>query len=65
MRERPEALLIQSDPVTFDKRALIIAFAASNQIPAFYAFADEAVDGGLAGYGVNLRKEYRRRPLCR
>ena len=49
MRERPEALLIQSDPVTFDKRALIIAFAASNRIPAFYAFADEAVDVGWLG----------------
>lgn len=59
MRERPEALLIIGDAVTFDKRGLIIAFAASNRIPAFYSFADEAVDGGLAGYGVNLRKEYR------
>jgi len=60
LRERPQALLSMGDPVTFDKRAAIIAFAAAQRIPAVYGFADEAVEGGLLGYGVNLREEYRR-----
>jgi putative ABC transport system substrate-binding protein len=60
MRERPQALISMGDPVTFDKRAAIIAFAAMQRIPTIYAFADEAVEGGLVGLGVNLREEYRR-----
>ena len=48
------------DPVTFDKRGAIIAFAAEQRTPAIYGFADEALEGGLAGFGVNLREEYRR-----
>jgi putative ABC transport system substrate-binding protein len=60
MRERPQALMSMGDPVTFDKRAAIIAFAASQRIPTIYAFADEPVEGGLVGWGVNLRGEYRR-----
>ena len=60
LRERPQALISTGDPVTFDKRAAIIAFAAAQRIPAVYGFADEAVEGGLLGYGVNLREEYRR-----
>jgi ABC-type uncharacterized transport system substrate-binding protein len=59
-RERPQALISLGDPVTFDKRAAIIAFAAAQRIPAIYGFADEAVEGGLVGYGVNFREEYRR-----
>jgi ABC-type uncharacterized transport system substrate-binding protein len=60
VRKRPQALISLGDPVTFDKRAAIIAFAAAQRIPAIYAFADEAIEGGLVGYGVNLREEYRR-----
>ena len=60
MRERPQALISMGDPVTFDKRAAIIAFAATQRIPTIYAFADEPVEGGLVGFGVNLREEYRR-----
>lgn len=60
VRERPQALISTGDPVTFDKRGAIIAFAAAQRIPAVYSFADEAVEGGLLGFGVNLREEYRR-----
>ena len=60
LRERPQALISMGDPVTFDKRAAIIAFAAAQRIPAVYGFADEAIEGGLIGFGLNLREEYRR-----
>ena len=56
LRDRPQALLSIGEPVTFDKRAAIIAFAAAQGIPAVHGFADEAVEGGLLGYGVNLRR---------
>jgi len=59
-RERPHGLIVLVDPVTSDKRAAIIAFASAHRIPAIYGFADEALEGGLVGFGVNLREEYRR-----
>ena len=58
--ERCEALLVLSDAVTFDLRAKVIAFAAEKKLPTFYQFAEEAYEGGLAAYGVNLLEEYRR-----
>ena len=60
LRLRPEALVVVVDPAAFDKRAAIIAFAAEQRIPAIYTFADEALEGGFAAFGVNLREEYRR-----
>ena len=59
-RERPQGLIVLVDPVTSDKRTAIIAFAAAERIPTIYGFADEALEGGLVGFGVNLREEYRR-----
>jgi len=58
--ERCEALLVLSDAVTFDLRAKVIAFAAEKKLPTFYQFPEEAYEGGLAAYGVNLFEEYRR-----
>jgi putative ABC transport system substrate-binding protein len=60
IRERPQALVSIVDPVTFDKRAAIIAFAAAQRLPAVYGYADEAIEGGLIALGPNLREEYRR-----
>ena len=60
IRERPQGLIVLVDPVTSDKRAAIIEFAAQHSIPAIYGFADEGLEGGLVGFGVNLREEYRR-----
>jgi putative ABC transport system substrate-binding protein len=60
VRQRPRALYVASDAVTFDKRATVIAFAAENRFPTVYFFVDEAEEGGLVAYGVSLRNEYRR-----
>ena len=60
IRGKYEALFVISDPVTFDRRASIIAFAAAHRLPSFHVFPEEAFDGGLAAYGSNLRAEYRR-----
>jgi len=60
IRERCEALLVLSDAVTFDLRAKVIAFSAEKRLPTFYQFPEEAYEGGLAAYGVNLLEEYRR-----
>lgn len=60
VREKCGALLVLADPVTFDNRATIIAFAAANRLPTMHLYVDEVLDGGLASYGINLREEYRR-----
>ena len=60
IRQRSQVLYVMPDPVTFDRRAEIIAFAAAKRLPAFYTYYEEAFDGGLAALGVNLREEYRR-----
>jgi putative ABC transport system substrate-binding protein len=60
LEDKPEALLVQTDPITFDLRSTIIAFALENRLPSFFGFTDDARDGGLISYGVDLRNEYRR-----
>jgi putative ABC transport system substrate-binding protein len=58
--QRSGALLILSDPVTFDHRAEIIAFAAEKRIPTFHQWSEETYEGGLANYGASSYEEYRR-----
>jgi putative ABC transport system substrate-binding protein len=60
LEDKPEALLVQADPITFDLRSTIIAFALENRLPSFFGFTDDARDGGLIAYGVDVRNEYRR-----
>ena len=60
VRERCAALLVLTDAVTFDHRAEILSFAAQKRLPTFHQFSEEAYEGGLAAYSVNLREEYRR-----
>ena len=59
LSERPGALSVVGDPVTFGQRALIIDFAAKNRLPSIYNFPEETADGGLMSYGVNLTHHFR------
>jgi putative tryptophan/tyrosine transport system substrate-binding protein len=53
-KERADALIVFPSPMLFSQYSRIVAFAASNRLPAMYA-AREAVEfGGLVSYGVNL-----------
>lgn len=54
-RERPDALVVYTTPITYSDRARIIEFAARQRLPAMFS-AREFVDaGGLMSYGPNLR----------
>ena len=58
-----DALFVLADATGFEQRKSIIDFAAARRIPASFSFTEEAEEGGLMAYGVNLREEYRRAAL--
>jgi ABC-type uncharacterized transport system substrate-binding protein len=57
---RPGALLVFADPLTYTRRAEIVATAARHRIPDAYAFREATDEGGLMSYGVNIPALYRR-----
>jgi putative ABC transport system substrate-binding protein len=59
-RERPDALIVQQDPLTFAQRARIADFAPKNRLPAISVFREFPEAGGLMAYGTNLADLYRR-----
>ena len=58
-RERPDALLISSDPLFITHRHRIIALMAQYAIPAMYGERQIALDGGLLSYGASIADVYR------
>ena len=61
LREKADALLFLPDePLFLTRRATIVELAAKHRLPAFYGAREFVDDGGLMGYGENLRTAYRR-----
>jgi len=60
IQQRPVALLVIADPLTYTRRREIAATAARNRIPAIYGFREATDEGGLMSYGVNIPALYRR-----
>jgi len=58
-RERPDALLIGTDPFLLGRRDQIVALANHYKLPAFYWSREFAVTGGLMSYGPNRTEPYR------
>lgn len=58
--ERVSALLVIADPLVANNRARIVAFAATNRLPAIYPYGTFADAGGLMSYGANLSDLHRR-----
>jgi len=58
--EKVQAILVQGDPVSFDRRAAIASFAAAHRLPTAHLWRDEVAEGGLMAYGLSIYKEYRR-----
>jgi putative ABC transport system substrate-binding protein len=57
--EHAEAFIVLPSPMLFSQHERIVAFAASNRLPAIYQ-AREFVDaGGLMSYGANLGELFR------
>ena len=58
--ERVPALLVIADPLVADNRDRIVAFAATNRLPAIYPYRTFVDAGGLMSYGVDLSDLSRR-----
>jgi putative ABC transport system substrate-binding protein len=58
--QRPDALLVGSDPFFVNRREELVVLAARIGVPAIYPFREFADSGGLISYGTNLANAYRR-----
>jgi ABC-type uncharacterized transport system substrate-binding protein len=52
-RERPDALFMVTDTLTYRNRKRILEFADAHRIPAMYEFASLVREGGLISYGAS------------
>jgi putative tryptophan/tyrosine transport system substrate-binding protein len=59
-RERPDALLVLSDGLTFRHRAEIIGWAADTRVPAMYELREYVEGGGLMAYGPRRPELFQR-----
>jgi putative tryptophan/tyrosine transport system substrate-binding protein len=53
-RERADALIVLSDPISIEAKSRIVELAASHKLPAIYPIREFAVVGGLMSYGTDL-----------
>lgn len=60
IQERPDALVVISDPLVRLNRKRILDFAARNRLPAMYTDRSYADDGGLMAYGPSFADMFRR-----
>ncbi len=61
LRERAEALFVQTHPISLNYRAQIAEFALKNRLPtATYGLREFVDAGGLLSYGHSLADDYRR-----
>jgi putative tryptophan/tyrosine transport system substrate-binding protein len=61
-QSQAEALLVGIEPLIFNNRKAVIAFAARRRLPAVYGTgnSDLVADGGLMSYGTNTDPQYPR-----
>ena len=57
--QRPDALLVGSDPFLVNRREELVSLAARLGIPAIYPQSDFVTAGGLLSYGTNVANVYR------
>jgi putative tryptophan/tyrosine transport system substrate-binding protein len=59
-RERVAALMVIADPLVSVNRDRIVAFAATNRLPAIYPYRTFVDAGGLMSYGADVADLTRR-----
>ena len=59
-QSQAEALLVGGEPLIFDNREAVIAFAARRRLPALYTLGGFALDGGLISYSINFNVHFLR-----
>jgi putative tryptophan/tyrosine transport system substrate-binding protein len=57
--QRPDALLVGSDPFLLSRRDSVVPLAARLGVPSVYPFRDFVASGGLISYGTNIANSYR------
>jgi putative ABC transport system substrate-binding protein len=60
VRERADAVVVDSDPVFFTARAQLVALAMKYKLPAVYQAREFVVIGGLMSYGDVVADRFRR-----
>lgn len=58
-QQRPDGLLIGSDPFFVIQREQLVAGAARLKVPTVYPFREFTAAGGLMSYGTNIANAYR------
>jgi putative ABC transport system substrate-binding protein len=58
-RERPDALLVNPDPLYVVRRVQLATLAAHHAIPTSFSNRDPVEAGGLMSYGTNIADAYR------
>jgi putative ABC transport system substrate-binding protein len=53
-KQRADAVMVVTDPLTLRHRETIVNLAAANRIPAVYEFAEFARAGGLVAYSASV-----------
>jgi putative ABC transport system substrate-binding protein len=59
LRDRPDGLIVQPDPVSGNHGTRIAAFAISNRLPTIGGIPQFAAEGGLLSYGPNFTDGWR------
>ena len=60
LQDRPDALVLVTDPLTFSARQRIVDFVSHQKLPAIYEFREFVELGGLISYGPSLLEMWRR-----
>jgi putative ABC transport system substrate-binding protein len=58
-RERPDALFLVADALTFQNRKRVVDFVEQHRIPAMFEFGAWIQGGGLMAYGPSAEDSYR------
>jgi putative ABC transport system substrate-binding protein len=59
-RDRPDALLVVTDPMVFANREKIVQFTIQQKLPAIFEYKAFADLGGLMSYGASMAEQWRR-----
>ena len=59
-RQRPDALMVSQDNVTFLARSTIVSAISRYRIPAVHPFKEDVVEGGLMSYANSTEAMFRR-----
>src|SRR5262249_707645 len=60
VRDRPDALLVVTDPMVFANREKIVQFTIQHKLPAIFEYKAFADMGGMMSYGASMVEQWRR-----